>query len=177
MPVNLNLLPTELSASKNLGKFLKTTRALGVIAAVAFLIFGIGTAIFFLVSKVTLDSLNVKVNALKSQVSAQEKTEQEIILLKDRLTKIASIQKLPNSLINLKAVDPVLANLSDSTTVSQMLINPSGVNLSLNIKTNSDLRTFLSSIQNSEAFNAVNLASFGLSPTTGYSLEVQITTK
>jgi uncharacterized membrane protein YhiD involved in acid resistance len=177
MSVNLNLLPPELSISKDLRRILTTLKALGVIAMGAFLVFAVVIGAIFIVSNITLGSAKAKVNALKSQVAAQEKSEQQIVLLEDRLTKIGSVQKIPNSLASLITVEPFLTKFSGSVSVNQMQITPIGTTLSLNIKTNSDLTSLLTSIQNSDAFKSVELTSFSFNPTVGYSVEVAMVNK
>lgn len=177
MPVNLNLLPTELSVSKSLGALLKTLRAIGVIAVAAFLVFGIGIAAYFIVVQVTLNGINTKVTTLKNQVTANEQSEQQVILLKDRLAKITSIQNLPSLLPNLIAVEPTFINLSADSAISQMQVGTAGVNLTLNIKTNSDLTAFLASVRNPDVFKTVGLTAFSLNPAIGYSLTVQTVKK
>jgi hypothetical protein len=61
--------------------------------------------------------------------------------------------------------------------INQMQVDTTGANLSLNIKTNSDLTSFLASIQNPDVFSSVNLTSFDLNPTTGYTAAVQLVKK
>ena len=177
MPVNLNLLPPELSVSKSLDALLKTLRAVGVIAAVAFLVFGIGVAAYFIVVTVTLNGLNTKVTVLKNQVTANEQSEQQVILLKDRLAKITSVQNLPSLLPNLIAIEPTFTNLSTSSAISQMQVDAAGANLTMDIKTNSDLTTFLTSVRNPDVFKTAGLTAFSLNPAIGYSLTVQMVKK
>lgn len=177
MAVNLNLLPPELAVSKSLGKFLKTVKALGVIGVAAFLVFGVGIGAFFIVSTISLNRINANIKVLKNQVSAQQKSEQQVILLKDRIAKIASIQSIPDSLSNLTATEPFLIDLSGSMSVNQMAVSPTSVSLSLNLKTNSDLSTFLESLQTSDVFKTVSLTTFNFSPSIGYSVEVSAVKK
>lgn len=177
MAVNLNLLPPELSVSKNLKSLLKTVRALGVIGIVLFLIFSVSLGIFFVISTISLNSLNANVAKLKSQVVTQQKSEQLMILLRDRVAKIVSVQKLPNSLPNLVRIWPFLSDLSENTVINQMAIGTGSVALSVNLSTNSDMTKFIKSFQTSDVFKTVNLASFNLSPATGYSVEINAITK
>jgi len=177
MPVNVNLLPPELSVSKSLNDLIKTLRALGVIAIAAFLVFGVGVGVFFAISTVTLGSINANVGRLKSQVSSQEKSEQQIVLLKDRITKITSVLTIPNSLLNLTAIGSFLSKFSGSVSIDQMQIDPAAIVLLVNLKTNSDLSTFLGLLENSAIFKSVNLTSFSFSPSSGYSLEVSVVRK
>jgi len=177
MPVKLNLLPPELSVSKSLGDLLKTVRILGVIGIAAFLVFAMGVLGFFVFNTISLSGLNANVAKLKSQVSAQEKSEQQVVLLKDRLSKIASIQKMPNSIPNLVASEPFLTGLSEDVTISQITIDSKSVDLSANIQTNSELSSFLQFFKSPGSFQNVNLMSFGFSPKSGYSVEINAVTK
>lgn len=174
MPVNnLNLLPPELSVSKDLNALLKTLRALGVIAIAAFFIFGIGVGVFFIISTISLNGINANVVRLTSQVSAQQKSEQQIFLVKDRIAKIVTIQKFPDSLPNLVAIDTFLSSLSENSSVNEISIDPAAVTLSVNIKTNSDLSTFLESLQSSGVFQSIIITSFNLNTANGYALEIK----
>lgn len=172
MPVNLNLLPPELSVSKSLNKLLKTIKALGVIGIVAFLVFAVGLGAFFVINTISLNNLNSDIASLKSQVVSQQKSEQSMILLKDRIAKAVTIQNMPNSLKNLTNAWPFLTELSGSTVINQMTVSPTNVGLSVNLVTNSDLTKFVKSFQSTEVFKVVELTSFNLSPATGYSVEV-----
>ncbi len=172
MPIKLNLLPPELAVGKDIRGAIKTLRALGVIGVAAFLIFGIGVGVYFITSTINLNGINARIAKLTSEVSAQQKSEQQVILLKDRIAKIASVQKLPNSLPNKKLIEPFLSNLSATSSVREMTISPTSINLSIDLGTNSDLSSFITSLQSSKVFKTVSLSSFNLSPKTGYSVEI-----
>jgi len=177
MAIKLNLLPEEHAVNNSLSSFLKTAKALGVIGIAAFLIFGVGLGIFFILSTISLNSVNANVAKLTSRVEAQQKSEQQIVLVKDRIKKVASIQDLPNSLPNLKAIDAYLVNLSGTGSVGQLTVDPKGANLTLSLRTYSDLTNFLENIQSSDDFGSVSLESFSLNSKTGYSVEIKTTKK
>lgn len=177
MAVKLNLLPQELAVGTNIRGVIKTLRALGVIGVAAFLVFGIGVGIFFITSTISLNGLNTNITKLTSQVSALQKSEQQVILLKDRIAKIAAVKKLPNALSSQKLIEPFLNNLSSTVSVKEMAISPTAIDLSVNLQTNSDLSTFITSLQSSDVFKSVKLTSFSLNPAVGYSLEISAVPK
>lgn len=177
MPVKLNLLPPELAVSKSLGQLIKTIKALGVIGIAAFLVFGAGVGAFFIISTISLNGINANVAKLTSQVSAQQKSEQQIVLVKNRIAKVATIQGLPNSLTNLELINPFLVNLPPTSSINQMSIDSGSVSLSVNFITNSGLSAFIDSLQSSDAFKLVNLTSFSFSPSTGYAIEIKAINK
>jgi hypothetical protein len=177
MAVNLNLLPPELAVSKSLGNIIKTVRALGVIGIAAFLVFGAGIGIFFIISTISLNGISSNIKGLEAQISAQKKSEQQIILLKNRIAKIATVLTAPSSLPSLTIFQPFLPVLSANTSIGQMAFNPKGSTISLSFGNSTDLSQFLNSIRSSSVFSSVNVTSFSFSPATGYLVEVKVINK
>lgn len=177
MPVNLNLLPENLQVSKGLTDLLKTARALSVISVVAFLIFASGVGGFFIFEKTNYDSTRTNVEFLKKQVKDQEASEQQLVLLKDRLAKIASIRGNPNASKNIENINTLFNNLSPNTTVNQANISPTKVDINLVIKSNDDLTTFIQNMKNTKLFNLVDMTSLGYSANSGFSAVVTLSNK
>ena len=177
MPIKLNLIPQEQQTSKNLSSLIKSLKALGVIGIAAFLIFGVGLGVFFIATTISLNNVNASVTKLSAQVSAQQKSEQQVILIKDRIDKVATIQGLPSSLTNLNVIDPFLSNLSGTGVVDEISIDPTAIILSVNLKSYADTSVFIDSLQSTDKFGTVSLDSFGLNPKTGYSIEIKTTSK
>jgi hypothetical protein len=174
MAVNLNLLPPELAVSKSLGKVLKTLRALGVISIAVFLIFAVGLGILFIISTISLNNLNSSISQHESQISAQEASEQQIIILKDRIAKISQAKAVSSALKTVTNFETVLANLSPDSIISQFNADSSKADISMGFKSNSDLTAFLQAVTTSKLFNSVILSSFGYGPSQGYSVGINI---
>ncbi len=177
MAIKLNLLPPELAVDKNLSSALKMLRSLGIIGIAGFFIFIIGMVAVFVVSSFTLKNLTNSIADSKSQIAALETSEQQIVLLKDRIKKIGIVQNLPTSLKNLVAIDPFLSNLSIESSVNELNVDSNKISLLLNFKSNDDLSKFLNDLSGSAVFKSVVLSSFSLSPTNGYSVGVNIESK
>ena len=177
MPENLNLLPQNLQISKGLGSILKTTKSLGVILIVVFIVFGLGTGAFFVYSKITLNNVQTNVEQLKSQVKAQEGSEQQLVLLKDRLAKIASLKSTPNATKNIINMDTLFKNMSPGSAANQLEVLPTKIGISMIIRSNEDLTTFIQNLKTNELFNLVNLTSLGYNMNAGYSVIVNLSNK
>lgn len=175
MAVNLNLLPPELAVSKSLGRVLKTLRALGVISIAVFLVFAVGLGIFFIISTISLGNLNSSISQHESQISAQESSEQQIIILKDRIAKISQAKSTPSALKTVTNFDTLLTNLSPDSTISQFNADSSKADISMGFKSNPDLTSFLQAVTTSKLFKSVILSSFGYGPNQGYSVGVTLT--
>lgn len=172
MALKLNLLPSEYGKLGTTGKILRSLRALGVISFALFFVFALGTSAFFIISTITLNGLKNDIDSLKSQVTAEQTSEQQIVLLKDRVGKIKTILAAPDATKNLSLISPYISSLSASSKVSDISIDPSKVNLALNFVNNTDLSNFLSAISKDSQFGSVRMTSFTFNDATGYSLEI-----
>jgi len=177
MPEKVNLLPQNLQVGKGLGSILKTTKALGVIFIVVFIIFGLGMGAFFIYSKITLDGIKTNVDQLKSQVKAQEASEQQLVLIKDRLAKISSIKSTPNATKNITGIDSLFANMSPSSIMNLANFSSTKVDISVAIRSNEDLTAFIQNLKNTDLFKSVNLSSLGYGANSGYSIAVSLSNK
>ena len=175
MANKINLLPPGINIGGSLGKILKLTRMLGVISVALFLIFALGISVYLIISTITMNGLNSETDSLKVQVKALESTEQQVVLLKDRIGKINIALAQPEALKNLDDVEPFISGLGPSTSLSQLDIDPQKVDLSLNFKSTLDTSTFIKSLSDSNTFKSIVLMSFGYYPTSGYSVSVSLT--
>lgn len=168
MPVTLNLLPPEHVTSGALGKILKTARALNVVLLVTFLIFALGLGAYFIFTTSQLRSISASENQLKAQITTLETSEQQIVLLKDRLSKVKTVQGLSTSSKNLAKIDPFVTSLGGETNLSELAIDPQKVDLSILFKSNASLSAFLKSMLGTKDFSSVSLTTFGYNPANGY---------
>ncbi len=177
MAVKLNLLPPELSVSGGLAKILKTTRMLGVIFLAGFLIFALGTGAFFLVSSLQLKNLTQNIDQLKTQIKAQAVSEQQIVLLKDRIKGIKSARNSSSALKELADFDPFLTSLTSDSSVNELQIAPQKIEATILFRSSADLTAFLQSLKSSTAFSLGTVNSFSFNPATGYLVTFRLTGK
>lgn len=167
MAIKINLLPTELKVSGGLSRILRVSRILGVISLAVFLVFGLGLGVFFVISSVQLNSLNSGNDALKSQVTSLKTSEAQLVVLKDRIAKIKTVQKIPTAVKNLVDFDPLVSSFS-SSTVSEVDVDTNKIATSINFRSNSDLTSFVKAISLASIFRSVTFSSFSFSPAGGY---------
>src|SRR3989344_8584630 len=130
MATKINLLPPGFGVTGNLGKILKAVRMVCVIGLAFFLVFGLGISIYFIVSTITFNALKSETNSLKEQVKTLQTTEQQIVLLKDRVGKINTVLSFPEAIKNLDAIEPFISNLSSSASLNQLEIDAQKIDLS-----------------------------------------------
>lgn len=177
MPVKLNLLPENLQVSKGVSKVIKVSKPLSIVSAVIFMIFSLALGAYFIFSKITLDKSQKEVDQLKAQIKAMEDSEQQLILLKDRLAKISTIKNTPNALKNIMNFDSVLANISPNSVIDEVNITSDKVNTSYKLTSNADFTTFINNLKNTEFFNYVDLLSTNFNPNDGYLVDFSLENK
>lgn len=174
MAIKVNLLPPEYSVSGPLSKALKTLRTLNVILLAAFIIFATGLGGYILFSVFQQRSLNEQEAQLKAQVTAQQQSEQQLVLMKDRLGKIQTLKTVSGAEENLEKIDPLVASITGDNLLTELEVDSRKIDLSVLIRTNSQLSAFLGSLRSQEVFNTIVLSSFGFNPASGYLVSLNL---
>ena len=173
MAIKLNLLPPEYAVSKGLTRLLKTTRMLGVIGLAGFVVFALGLTGFFIFSSFELRNLKAENDSFKGQITALNTSEQQVVLLKDRLKKIKTMQTIASSAKNLTSIEPLITAIGQDTTLTELSIDPQKVETSVLVRSNSELTAFLGNLKNSQVFKSIILTSFGFNPVSGYLINIR----
>lgn len=174
MAIKINLLPPESTISGPVAQMMKVARMLNVIFLGVFLVVGFGLGVFFVVSSLQLQDLNATNNKLKGQITAQETSEQQLVLLKDRLAKIQTVKNLPDTTKNMVKVDPFIRELVGNTSLTELEVDAQKTDLSVLFRTNSDLTNFLKSMSDNKVYKSSILSSFGYNPSSGYLVSVHL---
>ncbi|HKB88798.1 MAG TPA: hypothetical protein VKC53_04065 [Patescibacteria group bacterium] len=177
MAVKLNLLPEGYALSGPLSQVVKLVRPLNVILLAFFLIVVLGMGGFFIFSSFSLRNLNTANDALKSKIQSQATAQQQIVLLKDRLKQIKTVQGLPTALKNMTSITPLLASSSGTILVSELGVDPQKAAVSVVFRSNSDLTSFVRSLNTVKSFNTVSLGAFSYNPGSGYLVTLNFSTK
>lgn len=172
--INLNLLPPEYSVSGPLGKSIKLIKSLNVIFLAVFLVFVLSASAFFLISSLSLKNMQSQEDGLKSQISAQETSEQQIVLLKDRLGKIKTLNSQNDNSQIVAALDPEVGSLPGSATLSDLSISSQKTEIAVIFSDANDFSSFLKGLTNSQKFKSIVLTSFGLNPLSGYLVSLKL---
>jgi len=170
MAVKLNLLPQGAAVSGSLGKTLKSIKSFGIIALGMFLFFILGVSGFLVYSSISLKGLTIQEESLKARIKSQETTEQKIVLLKDRLTKISKVQSTPSVQKSLDKAGGVVASLPAGAVLTELGLDLKKTDMSLIFRSSLDLNSFLGFVKTSGEFKRVSLTAFNFNPLSGYSI-------
>lgn len=168
MAVKLNLLPTDRKVSGSLAKTVKAVKMLNVIFLSGFLIFALGLGAFFIFNNIRLRNINADVESLKSEAANLQKSEQQMVLLKDRLSKIKTVRKTPTAWTNLTNIQTLISSVGPNTFVSELNADSNKIDMSVLFRTNSDLAAFIKNLTETKVFKGITLTTFGFNPANGY---------
>lgn len=171
MAVKLNLLPSDYVVSDSVASVLRIVHPLNLILLGLFLVSGLGMAAFFIFSSITIKNLNATNNTLKNQIQSQQTAQQQVVLLKDRLTKIKKAFTKPSAVKNLALVDPILARALGTSSIVSLEVDAQKTVVSVNFKTNSSLTDFLANLNSLTTFSSISMNLFRYTPGEGYTVE------
>lgn len=177
MAIKLNLLPQELAVNKKVASMAKVFRTLNIVALTLLLIFGVGLLVFFLFTSSELRNIQADLSSLESQIRSQEVTEQKIVLLKDRLVKIKSINSIESSRKNLQVMTPVLASLPLDSSLGELSMDTQKIDASFTFRSPTSLSEFFRALSNFDDFSTISLNNFGFNPSAGYLVSLRFVKK
>lgn len=168
MAITLNLLPQDKIVSGSLAKLLKICRVLSVVALALFVIYSIGAVSLIILNNGKVSKAEAENTSLKTKISELEVSEQQIVLIKDRIKKIETVRSIPSALGNLTGVIDLITGLGERSKVTELDADTKKVDLTVNFKSNFDMTSFIDLVKSSKSFKSVILSAYGLNPTTGY---------
>lgn len=177
MAVKLNLLPENYTLSGPVGQIVKIVRSLNVILLALFLITALGMGAYFIFSSISLNGIKKENETLKSQIQERSKAQQQIVLLKDRLSQIKLAQEIPGASKNLTNIKPVLSLISGNSVLSELEVDSQKTNASIIFKSNADLTNFLKTVSSNKTYKSVSLGTFNFSPAAGYQVSLSFSEK
>lgn len=168
MAVNLNLLPDNFAVKGSLGKTLTSVKQLTTIFLGLFILMVIGISTYFFISSLELGSLTSSIDNLKVQITQQETVETQMVLLKDRIGKIKTVQKIASAQNSLNGISPVISSIPDGSSLGELSVDNQKSDASIIFNSSVSLGIFFKQLVTSTTFSSIVLNSFGFNPSTGY---------
>ncbi|MBI3443679.1 hypothetical protein HY008_03330 [Candidatus Woesebacteria bacterium] len=173
MKSSINLLPTELAPKSELVKIANFIKLVGFAGIVVFLVvFAIGVGIFFLI-RTQIETSGRKISELKGQVTRQERTEQGLVLLKDRIGKVKVVRDsdIENKLTKLERLTISLPN---EITFSKVTVGEDKSEIAISAPNSIALTVFLNNLISLNLFEGVKLKSLSFVAARGYEIDLEV---
>jgi hypothetical protein len=169
---DINLLPQELKPNKSVLIIARKLKQIAVISSsllvLAFLLV-IGTKYYF--SRKTKESLSRQVD-LESQIKSMENTEQQLVLIKDRIEKIISIVSKGTISEEIDVVNNISGILPEGMQIKDISMDKDLVGMTVVTGSLKSASQYINSVTSLSGLRYVNLISFDFSPISGYTIEL-----
>lgn len=170
----INLLPTEFRANKDVAKTASILNRLALVAGILFLIAGgIGGAVFYFLNTSVSES-NVKQLALRDQITSLESTEQTFILIKDRLQKSQTIMGSRGRFQQFSNYKELVENLPEGSRFTEEELDEATSKLTVITTSSSAIASIIERIQNDPRYTKVKVESLDFDASRGYELIINI---
>lgn len=173
----INLLPTELLPSAGLLKTAKLLRSILTIGFGIFVVAVLGLVGFFSVNTLSLRSSTARQEELKNSIRSFEQTEQGLILVKDRLSKVKEVEGKENAQNEIDALSTLFSQVPAGVTLSEAVISKEQLDTTFAVGNSAVLGQFMAGLIATEGFTKIELLSFSFNPTVGYLVSVGFSSK
>ena len=166
----INLIPSEMTVPTrivNLSKLIYKVSIIGTIALILIVITLISSLVYF---NIQYRNSIANTNILKTKIADLEKSEQKLVLAKDKLSKIVyikSINSVDNELSNFQDFKNSISSPS-GITFTEISIDPIKTETSLVFQNTEDLSNTLGIIQKLTKYKSIILSSLGFNLSSGY---------
>lgn len=175
MPINL--LPTDLSPKGPVVKIAGFIRSIAVISFSALLITGLGISAFFVVNSLQIKNTNTRNEQLKASIQSLETTEQSVVLVRDRLSKVKQILVQDTGGDETQGLANFINQIPPDVQLAEAIIAKNGVETTFLALSSSSLTQLMAGIISQEDFVGIELVSFSFNPNAGYVVSFDLRTK
>ena len=169
---DINLLPEELKPSRSVIKFssgLNKIALLGVTTLLIVLVLAVSVYFFF---SYMLSTSYKNQESLHGQIKAMEKTEQRLVLLKDRMAKIAVVYKEPKANDEVERLDSLTPMFPQGILVEGVSMEENDLKVAVSSPVLDNISKYIASVVTSGKFKKINLVSLAFDPGKGYVVEL-----
>lgn len=172
----INLIPQELAVPARTVKAAAVLNKISIVTVIFLIITTVlvGSLIFYFSSQTR--GLNTRVETLKSTVLSLSANEQKMILAKDRLSKIAVIQKektVDDEIGRFKEFSDIALS-SSSIRLNEANITTSGTETTVAISDSTALNSFLKPLSTLPDYLRVMITSLTYNPSLGFLLNISL---
>lgn len=166
----INFIPTDMAIPVKSVKFAKLLNKLSIVGVLLLILSVISAIVLFIFFSSDLKKTNAAVIALKNEISSLEKSEQKLILVKDKLDKISFVKSLSsaeNDINQFKSINDIVLSASNSS-LTEISIGSSKTEISFSTPDSSSLALILGSFTNLKDYAKITLSSLGFNSQSGF---------
>lgn len=171
----VNLLPLELLKKTGTRKVASDVQNVVVLGFVLFFLAVAASVAYIVILGFQIRNLNQRQINLENSVKALEKTEQEVVLVKDRVEKTKKVLETDGAYGEIVNFDEIILNYIPLTAkINQVELSDEDIKVSYTVASSSDLIGLFRNILDPEIFSVIELESLSFSPESGYLVSLRI---
>lgn len=177
MKKQINLIPNELAVSPKYVKLAKEINKVSVFGMSIFVFFLVLFLVFYFYYSNLFKKTNSELTRLKTNISSLEDSEQRLVLVKDRLSKIRQVKKLNTIEKDIANAKIILDQLGQIENQNQTSISLKDQQTDLVFKSSSTslLAESLRVVSSLGLYNTILVQSIALIPDSGYTVNINLT--
>jgi len=170
----INLLPIDLSKARGSVKAASGLRKIIVVFSGLFLIVTVLGAILIVFLTSQVNSSLSRQTQLKQNITSLQNTEQQLLLIKDRIGKVNSVSTNRDAATIFISIDKTLSSLPTNVSVGSVEISSDKTKFTVVSKDSLGMAAFLNLVVVSGLYKSLSLTQFNFSSATGYTISLEV---
>lgn len=171
MKRQINLIPEEMSVPAKVVTLAKTLNKISTVGTILLILTIIGLIAGMVYFNVERGKTTTNIASLKQQIVDLERSEQKLILAKDKLSKIAYIKNsdsIDTELSNFIEFENSVSGASSAISFTEINIDPTKTEVSFAASDSGSLSSTLEKISTLAKYKKIVMTSLGFNATSGY---------
>lgn len=164
----INLLTTKLAPKTAVLRIANTLKMVGMIATVVYFVSILLMVAIFIINQAQLSSIKKRQQVLTTSIESMKQTEQQHMLIKNRLSEIDKIGEKGNAMDDYEIFADMYKSMPEGSVLKDASVVVGKVETSFLFDRSSTLTTSLAKIIGYEDYAKVNMSSFSFQPEQGY---------
>ncbi len=166
----INLLPGDLSPRGPVVRISNFIRSLAVISFSILILVALGIGALFVLNTIQIKSVTSQNEELKNSIRSLEKTEQGVVLIKDRLTKAKMVLAQESGKEEVEGLAKLYSSIEGIGEMAEAIVSRNAAEVTFIAPSSLVLSQLMGTIITQDSFKNIELMSFTFNPNAGYVL-------
>ncbi len=171
---DVNLLPREMVPDKRVQSAVDKVKSLAFFLLTVAVIALIGGGVFYYILNQRFNTAFTQTEQLKEDIKAMVRTEQQLVLFKDRLNKVTKVKTSPSAYEELDILKDVYTSLPEETALNASKLTETKAEIAISHVGSSALSQILSRLVTTNQYSKTELQQFSYDNERGYIVTIAI---
>ena len=179
MDKKINLIPIEMAVPARAVKIAKILNKISTVTVILLILTLIVVGSIFFYYSTQNSKINRNINSSKTKITNLEKSEQKLVLAKDRLSKIEVVQKVKSLNDEIKRYQKfsIIVSASTGSIISEADLNSKGTEVTILSQSSDSLTEIIPLLSKLKDYGKIILSSLEFNPISGFILNIKLETE